>query len=223
VSQQINLFNPIFLKQKKYFSAVTMVQALGLILVGAIALTSYVSVQLFTLQAEAENTNKQLRTAQAQLAKVTAEYAPKQKSKALESEVKEAEAKVLVLQRVFEVLKKGEFGNTDGYAEYFRALARQIDEGVWLTGFYVHGAGTELGLKGRALQPDLVPAYISRLKREPVMQGKSFAALEMQSGESASAGKEKPGGTAGSGYIEFNLRSAGIDKADAQQAGAIKK
>jgi hypothetical protein len=29
MSQQINLFNPLFLKQKKYFSTVTMLQALG--------------------------------------------------------------------------------------------------------------------------------------------------------------------------------------------------
>ena len=31
MSQQINLFNPIFMKQKKYFSVTTMLQALGLI------------------------------------------------------------------------------------------------------------------------------------------------------------------------------------------------
>jgi len=35
VSQQINLFNPVFLNQRKLFSVVTMLQALGLIVVGA--------------------------------------------------------------------------------------------------------------------------------------------------------------------------------------------
>ena len=34
MSQQINLFNPLFLEKKKYFSAVTMTQALGLIVLG---------------------------------------------------------------------------------------------------------------------------------------------------------------------------------------------
>ena len=38
MSQQINLFNPIFLKQKKTFSAVNMLDALALLLVG-VALT----------------------------------------------------------------------------------------------------------------------------------------------------------------------------------------
>ena len=34
MTQQINLFNPIFLKQKKIFSAVNMLDALALLLVG---------------------------------------------------------------------------------------------------------------------------------------------------------------------------------------------
>src|SRR5260221_12170219 len=37
VSQQINLFNPLFLEKKKYFSALAMTQALGLIALGMAA------------------------------------------------------------------------------------------------------------------------------------------------------------------------------------------
>jgi len=37
VSQQINLFNPIFLRKEKYFSAKTMVESLTLILVALVA------------------------------------------------------------------------------------------------------------------------------------------------------------------------------------------
>ena len=37
MSQQINLYNPLFLEKKKYFSAVTMTQAIGLIVVGMTA------------------------------------------------------------------------------------------------------------------------------------------------------------------------------------------
>ena len=41
MSQQINLFNPIFLKQKKYFSVVTMLQALLLIVLGSMLFFAY--------------------------------------------------------------------------------------------------------------------------------------------------------------------------------------
>ncbi len=37
MSQQINLFNPLFLKRRKHFSAVTMAQALGVLIVGLAA------------------------------------------------------------------------------------------------------------------------------------------------------------------------------------------
>jgi Tfp pilus assembly protein PilN len=217
VSQQINLFNPIFLKQKKYFSAVTMVQALGLVLLGSLLLVFYASFQLSSLTDEAKATAAQLRTAQGQLAKVTTEYGPRQKSASLAAELKQTEANVVSLQRVFDTLQKGEFGNTRGYADYLRAFSRQINDGIWLTGLSIHGAGIDIELKGRALQPEMVPAYITRLKRETVMQGKSFAALEMRDAESRSA--DKNGQRSGPGYIEFSLRSSAAGGNERDQSG----
>ena len=46
MSQQINLFNPVFLKQKKYFSVMTMLQALGLIVLGSIVFYGYAWYQV---------------------------------------------------------------------------------------------------------------------------------------------------------------------------------
>ena len=43
MSQQINLYNPVFLKRKKTFSAVTMLDALALLLVGVAAFYAYAS------------------------------------------------------------------------------------------------------------------------------------------------------------------------------------
>ena len=41
MSQQINLYNPIFLKQEKHFSARTMLQATGVVLLGAAGVCAY--------------------------------------------------------------------------------------------------------------------------------------------------------------------------------------
>lgn len=225
MSQQINLFNPIFLKKEKYFSALTMAQALALILVGCAVLGGYANYQLTLLGKEAQATKTQLGAVQAQLKKISASYTPRQKSKSIEDAIAEGEAEVASLQRVAGMLKNGELGNTKGYAEYMRALSRQAVNGLWLTHFTIQGAGTDIGLQGRALQPDLVPAYISRLKREPVMQGKSFAALEMQvpraeGGDNASPStprdRMKP-------YIEFSLQSSGTLKESAELSGVKSK
>jgi hypothetical protein len=226
VSQQINLFNPIFLKQEKLFSAVTMAQALGLILLGSAVLIAYSYYKSSSLSIEAAANTTQLALAQTQLARINAEFGPRQKSKLIEDDIQKTEIEVKSLQQVFDILQKGEFGNTKGYAEYLRAFSRQILGGVWLTGFSIYGAGNEIGLQGRALQPELVPAYIGRLKREPVMQGKSFATLEMQlplvdqvgKGDAATAKLRVP-----AGYIEFNLQSSGMMKEQSESSWGKSK
>jgi hypothetical protein len=208
VSQQINLFNPIFLKQKKYFSAVAMVQALGLVLLGSILLVFYTKYQLGLLEREAISVSGQLVTVQSQLAKVTAEYAPRQNSKSFDDQIRAAETEVRSLQQVSDVLKNGELGNTKGYSEYLRAFSRQIVNGLWLTDISLVGAGNEIGIKGRTVNPALVPAYISRLKHEPSMQGKSFATLEMQVPQADPTKTDSGAKPKAAGYIEFNLQSS---------------
>lgn len=229
MSQQINLFNPIFLKQKKYFSAVTMAQALGLVLVGSLMVSAYANYQLSLLKNDAQAAKAQLAQVQGQLNKVNAAYAPRQKSKAIDDELRKTESDIASLQQVFDVLQKGEFGNTKGYAEYLRAFSRQIVNGVWLTGFNLVGAGSEIALQGRALQPDLVPAYISRLRREPVLQGTSFAALDMKAGQDERNDKGQPAAdrqpqqASQAPYIEFSLQSAGMANESAESSGARKQ
>lgn len=212
MSQQINLFNPIFLKQEKHFSALTMLQGLGVILFAGILLTTYTGYQLSSLQNEQANMTTQLQLAKNQLAKVTADYPPKQKDAQLEARFQQAEARVKSLQQVSDVLGKGEFGNTNGYADYFRAFARQIIDGVWLTGLTINGAGSEISIQGSTLRPELVPAYLTRLKSEPVMQGASFSTLEMalpkeKDDKAPDVGDKKAATPA---FINFNLHSSGI-------------
>lgn len=220
MSQQINLFNPIFLKQKKYFSAATMAQALGLILLGCLLLGAYANYQVSMLAKEAETTSAQLSIVQAQLNSVNAALAPRQKNKSIEDDVLKSETEIKSLQQVFDALQKGDFGNTKGYAEYMRAFARQIVNGVWLTGFRIYGAGNEIALEGRTLQPDLVPSYISRLRREPVLRGKSFAALDMQEATDLNdkAAPQAVSHKLPAAYIEFRLQSSGAMNEGADSA-----
>jgi hypothetical protein len=91
----------------------------------------------------------------------------------------QAEAERKALQDAQAVLNGGALGNTAGYAEYFRALSRQNVGGLWLTGVTITGAGNDIGVQGRAMQPTLIPNYIARLTGERVMHGKTFASLDI--------------------------------------------
>ncbi|WP_243656586.1 PilN domain-containing protein [Paucimonas lemoignei] len=203
-----------------------MAVALGLVLAGSLAVVGYALMQVSSLTEQARSASEQVAQVQAELAKVTAEYGPRGKSAGLQEDLQKTTAELQSLQQVTTILQKGDFGDTRGYSEYLRAFARQSIEGLWLTGLSIHGAGNEIALRGRAVRPDLVPAYIGRLKSESTLKGKSFAALEMEvpqvdeEGSGASAGT--PPRKVSAPYIEFNLHSGGTDAA-AGNTGAARK
>lgn len=179
MSQQINLFNPIFLKQKKIFTALPMAEALGVIVVGALLLNWYAMHSVDALDLRANEGKTALAKREQQLARANAQFAPRGKDTALETELADAEAELKALRDVSSVLQGGALGNTNGYAEYFRAFSRQNVNGLWLTGVTINGAGTDIGVRGRAMQATLIPNYISRLTAERVMHGKTFASLDI--------------------------------------------
>jgi hypothetical protein len=204
VSQQINLFSPIFLTQKKYFSAVTMAQGLGLVVLGSLLFFAYVYFQNAGLGKQAADTTRRLAQEQSRLERIGTEYAPRAKSRLLQQEIERAEAELKARGEVLALLKGGEFGRTRGFSEYLRAFARQTISGLWLTGFSIKG--NDMEIRGRALQADLVPAYIQGLKRETVMQGKAFATLQMALPKAEATGKDVP--AAAPRYVEFTLQSS---------------
>lgn len=201
MSQQINLYNPIFLKQKKIFSAVTMAQALAAILVGSVAFAAFAHYQVRQLAAEIQRGEARVKTEEARLARVTGEFSARAKSTELEAAIKRAEAELKLREDVVALLAGGALGERGGVSAYLRALARQNPDGLWLTGFEL--AGKEMTLSGRALRGDLLPEYLRRLGREEVMQGRRFAVLNMQEPKRETGDKAQA-----PPYIEFSLRSS---------------
>ncbi len=207
MSQQINLYNPIFLKKKKYFSAFTMLEALGLILLGALGFYAYASYQVSALNAQSKQTDKQLADIQNRLLKLGETFKPGQQSQQLQNEIARIKAQLESREQVVGVLQGGGIGNRLGYSGYLRALARQDMEGVWLTGFTISGATNQMSIDGRSLKPEDVPVYIRRLSREALMRGRTFAALEISSPKPVATSPILATAAKLPQYIEFSLRS----------------
>lgn len=202
MSQQINLFNPIFMKQRKYFSLLTMLQALGMIVAGSLLFYGYALYQVNQLAGQAVESTKRYDAEEARLTRLAAEFSPQHANQLLQGEAQQLE-KVFAEQTVLiEALKSGVAGNTTGYSEYMRAFARQVVPGLWLTGFRVAGDAAHISLKGHVTSPELLPAYIQKLGREPIMQGRNFSNLKMQQ-PATDAAK----GTAKPRYVSFELSS----------------
>ena len=209
MSQQINLFNPQFQPQKKLFTVKGMACVLGVLVVGIGVAGVFAKVRVARLETEVAQGEANVQKAQKRLEVATAEFAPRTKDARLEAELAEAQNERDALRRVADVIQRGDLGNTQGYAEYFRALARQGVDGLWLTGVSITGAGMDIGVRGRALDPALVPGYLARLRNERVLQGKPVGS--MQIGQAATVKVRDADGKdadAPAPYVEFSLQSA---------------
>ena len=212
MSQQINLFNPIFRKQKKYFSSVTMLQALGIICLACALLSADALRRSRALQAQAAATDALLVARQQKLNDIRTQFAPRQKNPTLAIELKAAQDELAMLTSAAATIERGGFGDTRGFSGYFRAFARQSVDGLWLTGLDIGANGAQLNVHGNALQAELVPQYMHRLATEPVMQGKAFSSLDIGA---AAAPTAAPGAAAPAvpapapGYLRFSLQSSG--------------
>jgi hypothetical protein len=209
MSQQINLFNPQFQPQKKIFSVNAMAAALGVLVLGLAAAGVAAKMRVTGLQAEVARGDDNVQKAQNRLQEATVEFAPRTKDSRLEAELAEAQGERDALHRVADIIQRGDLGNTQGYAEYFRALARQSVAGLWLTGVSIAGAGMDIGVRGRALDPALVPGYLARLRNERVLQGKPVGS--MQIGQAATVKVHDADGKdadAPAPFVEFSLQTA---------------
>ena len=199
MSQQINLYNPLFLKTEKHFAARTIVQALGVVLVALLAV--FVPSWLQTRSAErvATQYREQVARQRDQLLRLGGQIASPGRSKTLENEVAQAEAEIKLRQAALQSLGTGEVGNTAGFSEFLAALGRQTLSGVWLTRIQIADAGNELVIEGRALRPDLLPLYLRALNSEAMMRGRRVTELK------PAAATPKVDGAQPQRFVEFSL------------------
>lgn len=210
MSQQINLFNPDFRKKRELFSALMLAQTLGVLVVLCAGLYGYEYRGLQQERLRVKSDATLLESERADLVAVLREFAPRDRNATLEKQVEGLDQRLKGEQAVLDVLKGGSLGNTRGYSEYMRAFARQAVAGVWLTDFTIKGAGIDMAIGGRTLRPELVPAYIQRLNQESVLQGRAFAALEMQQPKASPATADQPAQVPN--YLEFRLYSSAVEE-----------
>jgi len=213
VSQQINLFNPLFLKQKKYFSALTMTQALGLLVLGLAAFYGFAFWQNLSLARQTAESERAYEQQKQQFVKVTAELAPQKRDTQLDQDLRNTEAAIASRQALLHELQTGVMESSAGYSEYLRAFARQTVQGLWLTSIQIAEGGAQLSMSGRALEADLVPVLIGRLKQESVLRGRPLEALAIT--RSGAAGKG-----AGRTIVDFTVTSRESGNAPAEAGKA---
>jgi hypothetical protein len=206
VSQQINLYSPIFRKQRKIFSALTMAQGVGLIVLVVAVFYWYVALQTSLLEIRANQSAAQLKGELERLKLQVAGTSPAERAKLIAERRKVLEASLAGKTQALSALDSGAVGRAEGYSAVLRALARQSMDGVWLTRIQFADGTGELSLAGRAARPELVPAYLERLRADATLRSQEFVTLEItRPAVPKDAAKDAPKPAA---HVEFVLSSA---------------
>ena len=177
--QQINLYQPIFRKQRQIFSATTLTQCLGLVAVALLLIYAYGLHEVRGLESEVVKLEGREKALTTQLARIDPAQNHNRRAE-VEEELKKLNATLLTQQRLIEVLRDEPLGLQAGFSGYLAALGRERTPELWLTQFAINGGTGALELAGRSTRPELVPEYLQRLGREQALSGQRFDALEIE-------------------------------------------
>jgi cell division protein FtsB len=202
VTREINLYNPALAPKVEIFSGRAVVGALAAVL--GLSLAAWVGIGIQAARAaQRENAQAaQLAQLQAEVTRLAQQSAMRRPDPAVQDELARSETLLAERNQVLATLDSGALGDTAGVSEYFRAFARQTVNGVWLTGFRVAGAGSDIVIQGRTLDAALVPGFLARLREEDVLRGHSFESLTVYQPGAAGA-ESKP-----AGYLEFRMATS---------------
>jgi len=208
--QQINLYQPIFREERKLFSLKTVGFALGIVsaaLIGMWAMGAYSvgSLDKAVGQLKAQQASQE-KMAQAASVMLDAQGSPA----TIQAQVLTLSAQLADRTNALNLLRSGAAGEPKGFASRLQALARQHVEGVWLDQLLLGGGPNGLALRGRSVNPELVPKYLQLLATEPALSGARFDEVAIDRREhhdKASQAKDKDKDKGDSATVRFSVSS----------------
>lgn len=190
--QQINLHQPIFRRERKSFSAVSVAATLGVVAVVLTAFSAYTARSVDSLQKQVAQLTEQQAQQQAQLLKVGELHSRTARRSDVEARVKALTASLSERTQALQVLQSGAAGQTSGFAARMEALARRHIDGLWIDGLAMSGTQSTISISGSSVNADIVPAYLRSLSGEAVLNGTRFDDFVIERPES---GNKEPGKT----------------------------
>ena len=175
--QQINLFQPVFRKQQKVFSATTLAQIAVVVLVLLIAILGHVRWTLAGMGRSAEALQQQHDHIRQQIRSLEAAYQTPD-TEALDSEIEQLMTDIYQRNSLLVQFDQLVIQHRSGFAGQFRALAEQHVPGLWLEGVTVNGNG-QIEIRGISLDAKLVPVYLQQLQKQQDLSATPFETVSM--------------------------------------------
>lgn len=194
--QQINLYQPVFRHEKKVFSALTLLQLLGVIVLVLVGVYGGLRWQL----AQVEQNLASLENQHAQLTRQIETLEQQSRSggelEILDARIDQLEQRSGMLDRLL-----GEMDDFQAperrFSSLLTGLARVQTPGLWLTRIELLADGGAT-LVGRAWAPRHIPAYLERLGDEPQLGGLDLSQVRINNGPET-------------GGVRFSLSNRALD------------
>ena len=176
--QQINLFQPVFRKQQKVFSATTLTQIAAAVLVLLLAILGHVRWTLASMERSADALQQQHDNIRKQIESLEAAYQTPD-TEALDAEIEQLMSDIEQRNGLLAQFEQLVLEHRSGFAGQFRALAEQHVPGLWLEGVTVNGEG-QIEIRGITLDAKLVAVYLQHLEKRQGLSETPFKTVSME-------------------------------------------
>lgn len=176
--QQINLLTPILLKPKRYFSALAMLQSLGLLLLVGLAFALWLSLQ--AKQANTEFVAAQARSVaeQQRLVQALALLPSAINAAQLQQRINQLDEDNLQLQQTLDALTRGVAPEGARHSDLLRLLAQSVPPSIWLSD--LRWQTGRLELSGATLEPAAVQRWLKSLAQQPLLAALPLGTVKVE-------------------------------------------
>lgn len=178
MAQQINLLTPILLAPKRYLSALTLLQATGLLVLAGVAAGLW--LQHRDRQAEAAHQASMARfTTERQALQVANAALPApQDAQALRQQLQTMLAGNAERRALLQTLGSGQDRDGRRHSDLLALVARSLPESAWLSELR-HSPG-RIELVGGTLDTAVLRPWLTRLAAHPLLAGQQLSALRVE-------------------------------------------
>lgn len=176
--QQINLFEPVFRRQQKVFSATTLTQIAAAVVVLLVAILEHARWTLASMEQSAEALQQQHDNIRKQVASLETAYQTPD-TQALDAEIEQLMADIDERNGLLVQFDQLVVEHRNGFADQFRALAEQHVPGLWLEGITINGEG-QVEIRGTTLDARLVPVYLQHLEKRKGLSETPFETVSLK-------------------------------------------
>jgi Tfp pilus assembly protein PilN len=179
MAQQINLYSPILLAPKRYFSALAMVQALAVLAVGLVGLSLWSINHTQGLKRDLASTSAADSAEQQRLqVALAARPAAPTSLSALEQELAQARKHVAEREALLASIATPAPGSGISRSALLRLLAQTLPASAWLTEVRLEGGRVDIA--GATLQPEALRPWLDRLSAHPALAGQTLEAVKVE-------------------------------------------